>query len=247
VDSELSTEVNCEEHGKADVTFVCAHLIADPVQRWHCARASTDNPWPDAWCDQCNEAYLREGEWNENNETCVDIEILCHHCYEQLLGKSVARLAGADLSAWHTFVKECHEELQIKQDTLRREYGLSRHKRWDWYQDRGELIFSNDGVPALVAKIEFVGSVSTASNTWLWSWADSSVSDTVRSRIAAVWDFGEERDFPHLMVPKWAAEEADGWDMAAVAAHVLDAAGIYRTPGDNGFTFILLMQMNFAQ
>jgi hypothetical protein len=247
VSDDDSTQVTCEEHGKASPTFVCSHLIANPVQRWHSDRVSKEKPWPDAWCDVCNEAFLSEGEWNEKNEESIDIKLLCHHCYESLLGQSVTRLEDAELAAWQSFVKECQEEMHAKQETLRREYGLARHKRWDWYQERAELVFSNDGVPAVVAKIEFVGSVSTKSNTWLWAWANPSVLESVKSRIPAVCDFGEERDFPHLIVPKWIAEEADGWDMAAVAAHVLDAAGVYRSPSDNGYTFLLLMQMSFAQ
>ena len=102
-------------------------------------------------------------------------------------------------------------------------------------------------MPAVIAKVDFIGSVSTKTNTWLWSWANPSLLDTVRSRTTSIREVGDDRDFPHLTVPKWPAEEADGWDMAAVAAHVLDAQGVYRTPDDYGFTFLALSNMRFAQ
>lgn len=238
--------ITCEKHGVATTTYVCSHLAADPVQRWHSARASEDNPWPDAWCDRCNVKFLQEGEWNDRNSAGVDLQILCHHCYETALANSIARLDGTRLEDWRDFLRQCHKGLEEKQEALERVHSLSRHKRWDWDQDRGELVFSTSGVPAVIATIEFVGSISTKSDTWLWSWANPSTLETVRSRIVAVHDLGEVRDFPKLTVPKWPAGEADGWDMAAVAAHVLDAAGVYRTASESGFTFMLLMVLTIA-
>ena len=245
--SDDAKDITCKEHGEARSTYTCSHLAADPVQRWHSARASADNPWPDAWCDQCNTSFLREGEWNDRNSADVDLRVLCHHCYEDASAKSIGRLNDTELEAWQEFLRHCHEELSVKQEDLKREYSLTRHKRWDWDQERAELVFSNDGIPAVVATIEFVGSVSTKSNTWLWSWANPSTEESVRSRIVAVYEFGEAHGYPKLTVPKWSAEEADGWDMAAVAAHVLNAAGVYRTPGETGFTFLLLTAVRTAQ
>jgi hypothetical protein len=245
--SDDSKQVSCEIHGKATTTFVCSHLASHPVQSWHSAFPSDDNPWPDAWCDECNIVFLREGEWNDKNADGVDLKILCHFCYERAQGSSVGRLDGSRLTAWQSFVESCHQDLVAKQDKLSSEYSLSHHRRWDWDQERAELAFSNDGVPTVIANVEFIGSVSTKSNTWLWSWANPSLLKTVRSDITAVRDFGGDRDFPHLTVPKWRADETDGWDMASVAVHVLNAQGIYRTPGDNGFTFLALSNVRFAQ
>jgi hypothetical protein len=246
--NDESENVRCETHGTAAAAaYVCSHLAADPVQRWNSDRASPDNPWPDAWCDQCNTRFLREGSWNDKNSDEVELRILCGLCYEDALGKSIGRLHDAELKEWHAFVEDCHAELRVKQERLKHEYALSRHLRWDWDQESAQLIFSNDGVPAVVATIEFVGSISAKSNTWLWSWANPSTLEAVRSRIAAVYDLGEARGFPHLTVPKWPAEPVDGWDMAAIATHVLGAAGVYRTPRDGGFTFLLLMEVRAAQ
>jgi hypothetical protein len=87
-----SKHIMCEEHGTATTTYVCSHLVDDPLQRWHSDRASPDNPWPDAWCDRCNVKSARDGEWNESNSDGIEIQILCNYCYEGALGKSVSRL-----------------------------------------------------------------------------------------------------------------------------------------------------------
>jgi len=245
--NDESAQVICDAHGKARTTYVCSHLAADPEQRWHGDYPSDDNPWPDSWCDRCNVAFLREGEWNDRNAGEVKLSVLCHHCYERARGRSVARLTDTHLASWQSFVDDCHRELGAKQDRLKRDYSLDVHKRWDWDQERAELVFSNDGVAAVIAKVQFVGSISTKTDTWLWSWANPSLLENVWLDVKAIRDFGEKRDFPHLTVPKWPAEEADGWDMAAIATHILDAHGVYRTPGDTGFTFLVLTEVRFAQ
>lgn len=242
-----SEQITCEEHGTATVTFVCSHLLEEPIQRWHSGCPSPENPWPDAWCDRCNVAFLREGEWDDKNSDAIDIRLLCHHCYELARGASVAGFEETKSEVWRSFVQNCTEALQVKQERLEREYSLGRYKRWDWDQRRAELVFSNDGVPAVVATTELVGSVSMQSGTWLWSWANSSTLESVRSRIEAVYDVGESKDFPYLTVPQWPAETVDGWEMAAVAAHVLDADGVYRAPNGHGFAFLALSQVRKVQ
>lgn len=242
-----SERITCEEHGTATVTFVCPHLIEEPIQRWHSGCPSPEAPWPDAWCDRCNAAFLREGEWNEKNSDAIDPRPLCHECYELARSASIAGFEQVESEAWRSFVRHCTEALQVKQERLEREYSLSRYKRFDWNQERAELVFSNGGVPAVIATTEFVGSVSTQSGSWLWSWANPSALESVRSRIDAVYDFGESKNFSHLTVPQWSAETADGWEMAAVAAQVLDGAGVYRAPNGHGFAFLLLTEVRTAQ
>lgn len=177
----------------------------------------------------------------------MPIEIVCCDCYALAKAKSVTRLAGSQAQEWRSFVTVCVRELQDKQAALKHQFDFGSHERWDWDQERAELVFSNNGKPVLVAAIEFVGSVSSISATWLWSWANFNLLPNVHRRIDAVRDFGEEKEFPHLVVPKWAAEQADGWEMAAVAARVLQAEGVYRTPGETGHTFMLLMDVRRVQ
>jgi hypothetical protein len=141
---------------------------------------------------------------------------------------------------WDAFVSECCEELTRKNDQLWQRLSLASYKRWDWSQDTAELVFSNDDIPGVVARIAFVGSFSTKSDTWLWAWANFNLVEAVREPVTAVRDYGEQRDFVPLTIPKWPAKHEDGWHMAAVAARVLGAEGAYRTPSDYGFTFMVL-------
>jgi hypothetical protein len=239
--------IECPTHGEAYATYVCRHLASDPLQQWFCDYPSEENPWPDSWCSVCDQAFQQEGEWNEKNEQTLDVTLICHCCYEQFKGSSVAPLMEARCEAWEPFLSDAISELQAKQDYLTKAFGLSRHERWDWDQETGEIVFSNAHTPTVIARVQFVGSVSTVTDTWLWSWANPSFVPNVVKEMLTVRAFGEAEHFACLTVPKWPAEEADGWEMTAVAAKVLGAEGAYRTPGDSGFSFMLLKDIRRAQ
>jgi hypothetical protein len=243
VTNERDDRIECQAHGPAGATFVCRCLVAQPVQRWHCDFPDADHPWPDAWCDRCNEAFEREGEWNERNEGTAKIALLCQHCYEGKLGASVERLRGRHAQRWERFVADCHTALADRQQALVREFALDRHARWDYNQAQAELVFSNDGVAAVKATIECVGTLSTSSDTWLWSWANLHTLPQVRSRITTVRERGERDDFPRLTVPKWPADVCAAEQMAAVAVVELGARGFYRVPYDHGFSYLALTEV----
>jgi hypothetical protein len=211
--------IHCDTHGEAQATYVCGHLAVNPMQRWFC-----DAP-------------------TEDNSDCLDLKILYNHCYAAKNAASVDHRTGSEQASWEDTICTCHEALHVKQDALDAQYTLGRHKRWDYDQETASLVFSNDGVPAIVADVEFIGSISTQSNTWRWAWANFNNLPNVRSRIAAVRDFGEQQGYSRLTVPQWAAEEVDGWEMAGIAVHVLGARGVYRVPSDNGFLFIAITDL----
>lgn len=240
-------KIECPTHGEAHVAYVCGHLAHEPKQRWFCDYPSEENPWPDAWCGACNQEFRKYGEWNEKNEQILNVKLTCHCCYENFKGGSVAPLMEARSEAWRPLVSDAVSELQAKQDLLEERFGLSRHQRWDWDQGTGEIVFSNAGIPAMSARIQFVGSISTVSDTWLWSWDNPSFNSDTVNELLTVRAFGEAENFAKLTVPKWPAEEVDGWEMTAVAAKLLNAQGCYRTPGDTGFTFMLFMDVKRAQ
>ena len=137
-------------------------------------------------------------------------------------------------------VRKGCEYLTARTDELRHRYGVSGYQRYDWDQDKGTIVFSNDGVAKVVANIQFVGHVSTRTRTWLWSWANQSISCEMSERILEVKRYGELHGFAQLIEPHWSADAVDGWEMTSVSAYLLKAQGAYRTPDENGFTYLLL-------
>lgn len=124
-------------------------------------------------------------------------------------------------------------------DRNQKEFRLDGHERFEWNPWRGELVFSNGGVPKVVARIQVVGTHSTKSKTWVWSWANPSYLAPIRQAVLRVKEFGEERVALRLIQPKWLATESDAWGMTAVTAQLTDAKGANRCPSQDGFTYMI--------
>src|SRR5579883_1357153 len=76
--------VRCETHGKCQTTFVCAHLLGNSAgQGFNREDPAEDNPFPDAWCDNCELIRASHGGWNKKSEKLLKISILCSGCYER--------------------------------------------------------------------------------------------------------------------------------------------------------------------
>jgi hypothetical protein len=238
--SDDSDSIECPTHGPSRETYICEHLAQNGRQRWHCAYPTEDNPWPDAWCDLCNAEYLKHGEWNDENNGSIKIKMLCSACYEDRRAESVDIADPAQVRRWDDLVSSCCAELEGKNERLWKRLALSSYGRWDWDQEQKMLIFSDQEGRRILADINFVGSYSSKSDTWLWSWANFSLLEGIRESVIAVRDFGEQQGFPALTVPKWPAKQEDGWHMASIAARLLNAEGVYRTPSDYGYLFMVM-------
>jgi hypothetical protein len=137
------------------------------------------------------------------------------------------------------FEHECYEYLKAKQDILMSEYGMGGYERWDYDQETGEFVFSDGGIPKLIADFQAVGTISKISKTWLWSWANPSIEESVKEDVRLVRRFGEEHGLKELTEEKWAADELDGWAMTNVTAKLLNAIGAYRCPDEDGALFVV--------
>jgi hypothetical protein len=142
-------------------------------------------------------------------------------------------------------VTAAHAYLVARQESLKVDFGLSWHERWDWDADQGQIVFSDAGRPRVVAQVQLVGSVSRKSGTWLWSWANDSIQPKLRRDLPEVRRFGEHRGIWQLTTAKWEADEGDGWEMTAIAAYVLQARGAYRMPHEHLLTFAILQAVGW--
>lgn len=144
-------------------------------------------------------------------------------------------------------VTKAHNYLTARQDELRKNYRINDWPRWDWDQGDRQLIFSESGIPKVIADIQFVGSISTETDTWLWGWANPHYEAEMSLDIREVQQFGEAHGIAQLTTPKWAADETDGWEMTSISAYILQARGAYRTPRDQGgFTYMIFTAIRWA-
>jgi hypothetical protein len=77
-------KIQCATHGECSETFVCMHLVGESAGLgFNCDEPGDDNPFPDAWCDNCEIIYQAHGGWNDESEALVKISLLCSGCYKR--------------------------------------------------------------------------------------------------------------------------------------------------------------------
>lgn len=129
---------------------------------------------------------------------------------------------------------------------LNEEYELGKY-RWDVDQAKGKLIFSEAGIPKVIASIQIVGSYSTYSNTWQWSWANKSVYSELKKEVSKVKDYGVRHHFNELTTAKWECAEEYAWTLTAAAGYLLKAKGTYRGPIEDGYVYMLITDIKRAE
>lgn len=238
-------KVECGVHGTSPATFICHHLSHHRENQGFHMGYDPEDPdvlYPDAWCDQCNEVLEQEGEWNDTSEAFAKIKVVCANCYCSIRAKNWLQ----DEEALSHLIGDSFDYLQAMQDTFMKAYNIGDCERWDWDQEMGTLIFSHEGKPTVECDVHFVGTLSTLSKTWMWAWANQSLSDKVKEQSRLVRRIGDERQFLPLACPKWSADETDGWEMTAIMAKAVGAIGAYRTPDENGFVYMVVSKARWV-
>ena len=241
----MSEEVACGAHGSSPGAIVCRHLKDGERLGFHydAERDAGEVMCPTAWCDDCHDALEAADEWNQEVVEAADFRLVCSRCYGQIRTRNWTH----DHEAFERLLDSSVSFLDTQQEVFRRDFRLGDHERWDWDQTRAQLTFSNAGKVALICDIAFVGSISTASNTWMWAWANDSLEEGVKAGMRELCEYGEEQGFEKLAGGYWDASEEDGWRMTAIAAKFFGAIGAYRTPSDQGFTFMVITGAHWAQ
>lgn len=156
-----------------------------------------------------------------------------------LLDPGAAQAEKPVAKNWAEFLSKATAYLSSQQDAAIRKFALESWKRFDVDPDTGTLTFSTGGKPGVVAHVLAVGSITGKPPTWLWSWADSSLPETLSEPMLRVRKFGKDHGFKKLTDPNWPGDKSDGWKMAAAAAYILSAKGAYRAPYGDGAVFLI--------
>jgi hypothetical protein len=80
----VTETIHCDKHGDSEKTYVCTHLTGETTGLgFNRNDLSEDNPFPDAWCDNCEIIRMASDGWNEESEKLASISLLCSECYER--------------------------------------------------------------------------------------------------------------------------------------------------------------------
>ena len=242
--SDTDNKVECSIHGTTDVTFLCGHLVEGEKLGFNIGYdpENPDELCPNAWCDECEKVLDAEGEWNDTSEKFADIKLLCSSCYEGIRERNWLQ----DENVFHELAKSSFSFIEPRHKEFLAKYKAGEHERWDWHQETAKLVVSHDGKPQVEADIHFSGTYSTKSETWMWAWANESLDERVKSASRQVKEMGEELGLKQLVAGRYNATEVDGWEMTSVLAKNLNAIGVYRTPSDNGFTYMVITKAKWV-
>jgi hypothetical protein len=80
----VADKIRCDTHGECFSTFVCTHLVGETAGLgFNSDEPTDDDPFPDAWCDNCEIVREAHNGWNEESEKLSKISLLCSGCYER--------------------------------------------------------------------------------------------------------------------------------------------------------------------
>jgi hypothetical protein len=136
---------------------------------------------------------------------------------------------------FHEYVHPLFHELMGKNEEFEKRYGP--HESWDWDDELITLTFSDPVRPLLRIDVTVVG--STEGDSWEWAWANKNWEAKATLDMEKVREFGETNGYDKLTSAFLEADEYTGWEMTAVAAHILDAPGGYRFPTDYGYCYLV--------
>jgi hypothetical protein len=174
--SDATKRVQCKLHYETPATFVCRHIRLGAGCGFHSSTEDPHDPWPDAWCDSCEAAFQRHGEWTDANEP--EISLLCTACYEFARARNSyippplvsGQLAVSDTEFAELAHQAC-ERCKVRQEAAKQAWPkFSTGKRWHYDREAQTIRFFDDPKrEAVVADSRITGSFSTRTDSWMWA------------------------------------------------------------------------------
>jgi uncharacterized protein DUF6882 len=127
------------------------------------------------------------------------------------------------------FVAGCVEKLTQKQTALSA-LGVGAYERFEVDLASGKLRFFDGEQLALEADVTPIGTHVSERASWQWAWANKSFPDEVRERAAKVKELAAQTDSAAFKERTLEADEAQTWQLVAMACEHLGALGTYDFP-----------------
>ncbi len=126
------------------------------------------------------------------------------------------------------------------------EWRLDERSRFEWSQEAGTIVFSGpDG--RVTADIQFIGSWSADTNTWMWAWHNESIDHHLKTSVLNVKRYGEIHDLPELKEAILDGPIEAAWDMTSLSCYILQSDMGYRAPDSAKDKFTFLSLSNFRK
>jgi hypothetical protein len=130
-----------------------------------------------------------------------------------------------DGPSWGAWSRASVRLMRVRNATLVRDLGLrSRSQRWQL--DSPWMVIESRHGGRVVADVCVIGSSSPA-GTFRWAWASNDIPAHARGGMERVREFGEMNGLDPMTAPECPASRAQAIELAAVAARLLNASGLW--------------------
>jgi Family of unknown function (DUF6882) len=127
-------------------------------------------------------------------------------------------------------------------------WGLGTFKRWDLDQERGLLVFTDPERGRAEAPAQIAGTYNAEDGTWLWAWANPSISGSLARDSHVVREYGDTHGFAMLTQSEVSCTEEMAWKLAALTMKMNKRQGVYRGPAsDTLHIFLVFDKVTLSQ
>jgi hypothetical protein len=137
------------------------------------------------------------------------------------------------------FVAGCVERLQQKQQELSVR-GVGQCDRFEVDLSAGKLRFYEGQQLALEADVTPIGTHAAADESWQWAWANKSFPDDVRERAGKIKELAVQTALEAFRERTLEVDEAQTWQLVAMACEHLGALGTYDFPTRNARMYVAI-------
>jgi hypothetical protein len=145
--------------------------------------------------------------------------------------------------SWNELVALSLTEMEQKQKALPPSDPAGQ---WHADQDSGTFTMTDSRGNVIVkARLQLVGTYSTMSQSWLWSWANRSIDFANRSALEEVRELGHKHGWRRLTDERVPCSEQEAIHLWAVAVHAMRAPAWYRIQlSPTSITYLALFELH---
>jgi hypothetical protein len=146
---------------------------------------------------------------------------------------------SASKQSFEDFKNQCVTDNMLLQLAFIKLYDINSYENWFYDHGTGAFRFESDDGRNLYFKYVDVGSFSTKTNTWNWSWDNNTTPKHVSNAVEKVKAFGAANNFEQLTKGLFEGDEYTGWEMTAISAKMLNSIGSYRISQAHLFIYFI--------
>lgn len=135
---------------------------------------------------------------------------------------------------FYAYIDACVAVLEQKQAALLAQFNMGKQARW-WFDPAQSLLSLYNDPKAKIdisAQVVVLGSYCAEDSTWLWGFANTTLTAQQRAACTPVQALAERfgvEDFS--LAEAFAIDPGMAWELAAMACETLGLMGVYRTSG----------------